>query len=62
VAAEQIERQLPGSTALYATGCAGEIDPQPQGGVRQAELHGQALAAVVLATLDRARRRQIRGP
>jgi hypothetical protein len=62
VAAEQLERQLPGSTALYATGCAGDIDPQPQGGVGQAEQHGQALSAVVLATLDQARRRQIRGP
>jgi hypothetical protein len=62
VAAEQIERQLPGSTALYATGCAGDIDPQPQGGVKQAEQHGQALSAVVLGTLNRAQRRQIRGP
>jgi len=62
VAAEQIERQLPGSTALYATGCAGDIDPQPQGGVKQAEQHGQALSAVVLGTLNGAQRRQIRGP
>ena len=62
VAADEIERRFPGATALYATGCAGEIDPQPQGGVRQAELHGQALSAVVLATLDRPRRRQVRGP
>ncbi|MGH8247080.1 MAG: hypothetical protein ACREUU_11705 [Gammaproteobacteria bacterium] len=28
VAAAEIERRLPGSTALYVTGCAGEIDPQ----------------------------------
>ena len=62
VAAEQIERQLPGSTALYATGCAGEIDPQPQGGVRQAEMHGQTLSAEVLATLRMRPRRGIRGP
>jgi hypothetical protein len=62
VAAEQIEQQLPGSTALYATGCAGDIDPQPQGGVKQAEQHGQGLSAVVLGTLNRAQRRQIRGP
>lgn len=61
VAAEQIERQLPGSTALYAPGCAGDIDPQPQGGVKQAEQHGQSLAAVVLATLNKVRRRQVRG-
>jgi hypothetical protein len=62
VAAEQIERQLPGSTALYATGCAGDIDPQPQGGVKQAEEHGQSLSAVVLATINQTKRRQIRGP
>jgi len=61
VVAAEIDRQLPGSTALYATGCAGEIDPQPQGGVRQAELHGQALSAEVLATL-KGPRRKIRGP
>ena len=39
VAAEAIERRLPGATALYLTGCAGEIDPQPLGGVGQAERH-----------------------
>jgi neutral ceramidase len=61
VAADEIERRFPNATALYATGCAGEIDPQPQGGVRQAELHGQALSAEVIATLKRARRK-IRGP
>jgi neutral/alkaline ceramidase-like enzyme len=62
VAAMEVERQLPGSTALYATGCAGDIDPQPQGGVKQAEEHGQSLSAVVLATINQAKRRQIRGP
>jgi neutral ceramidase len=62
VAAEQVERQLPGSTAIYVTGAAGEIDPQPQGGLEQAERHGKTLAAVVLATLDRPQRRPIGGP
>jgi hypothetical protein len=62
VAAEQVETQLPGSTAIYVTGAAGEIDPQPQGGLEQAERHGKTLAAVVLATLDRTRRRPVRGP
>ncbi|MFO0889507.1 MAG: neutral/alkaline non-lysosomal ceramidase N-terminal domain-containing protein [Isosphaeraceae bacterium] len=62
VAAEQIEAQLPGSTAMYVTGAAGEIDPQPQGGVKQAERHGKTLAAVVLATLGRTQRRPVRGP
>jgi hypothetical protein len=62
VAAEQIEAQLPGSTAIYVTGAEGEIDPQPQGGVEQAERHGKTLAAVVLATLKGPQRRRIRGP
>jgi hypothetical protein len=62
VAAAQIETQLPGSTAIYVTGAAGEIDPQPQGGVEQADRHGKTLAAVVLATLDRPQRRPVRGP
>jgi neutral ceramidase len=62
VAAEQVETRLAGSTAIYVTGAAGEIDPQPQGGIEQAERHGKTLAAVVLATLDRTRRRPVRGP
>jgi hypothetical protein len=62
VAAEQIEAQLGGSTAIYLTGAAGEIDPQPQGGVEQAQRHGQTLAAVVLGALERPERRPIRGP
>ena len=62
VAAEQIERQLPVATALFATGCAGEIDPQPQGGVKQAEINGRSLSAAVLATIERAGRRRVGGP
>jgi len=62
VAAEHIESRFPGSIALYLTGAAGEIDPQPQGGVEQAEIHGRTLSAVVLATVEAARRQQVRGP
>jgi hypothetical protein len=62
VAAQQIEARLPGSTAIYVTGAAGEIDPQPQGGVQQAERHGKTLAAVVLTAIDRPGRRPVRGP
>lgn len=61
VAADEIERQLPRSTALYVTGCAGEIDPQPQGGVKVAELHGRSLATVVLALVNRTGLRAVRG-
>jgi hypothetical protein len=62
VAAEQIEKQLSGTTAMYLTGAAGEIDPQPQGGVDQAEEHGKTLAGVVLSALEPSRRRRVRGP
>ncbi len=62
VAAEQIEKQLPGATAIYVTGAAGEVDPQPQGGLEQAERHGKTLTAVVLAILDQTRLRPVRGP
>jgi hypothetical protein len=62
VAAEQIERRFPGSTAIFATGCAGEIDPQPQGGVKQAEVSGRAMAESILAAVAKPRRREIGGP
>ena len=61
VAAEEIERKLEGATAIFATGCAGEIDPQPQGGVKQAEAHGRSLAAVVLEAGEKAPRRVLGG-
>jgi hypothetical protein len=62
VAAQKIETRFPYSNAIYLTGVAGEIDPQPQGGVDQAERHGKTLAAVVLATLERNQPRPVRGP
>jgi hypothetical protein len=61
-AAEAIEGRFPGATALYLSGCAGEIDPQPLGGVQQAELHGRALAAAVFAALDGGGQRAVGGP
>jgi hypothetical protein len=62
VAADAVEGRFPGATALYLSGCAGEVDPQPLGGVQQAELHGRSLAAVVLAALDRSGQRLVGGP
>jgi neutral ceramidase len=62
IAAEELERRLAGATALYATGCAGDIDPQPQAGVKQAELHGRSLSAVVLNIVGRGCLESIRGP
>jgi neutral ceramidase len=62
IAAEELERRLAGATALYATGCAGDIDSQPQAGVKQAELHARSLSAVVLKIVGRGRLESIRGP
>jgi neutral ceramidase len=62
VASDAIEGRFPGATALYLSGCAGEVDPQPLGGVRQAELHGRSLAAVVLEALDKGGLRAVGGP
>jgi hypothetical protein len=62
VAAEAVEGRFPGATALYLSGCAGEVDPQPLGGVPQAELHGRSLAGVVVAALDRSGQRPVGGP
>ncbi|HXK62378.1 MAG TPA: neutral/alkaline non-lysosomal ceramidase N-terminal domain-containing protein [Acidobacteriota bacterium] len=62
VAAEEIERRFEGSTALFVTGCAGDIDPQPQGGVPQAEKNGRSLAEAVIATIAEAGGHRVEGP
>jgi hypothetical protein len=48
VAAEAIERKRPGLVALFATGCAGDINPSPRGTFELAAQHGQALADAVV--------------
>lgn len=62
VAAEEIERRFEGSTAMFVTGCAGDIDPQPQGGVPQAESNGRSLAEAVIASIAEARGHRVEGP
>lgn len=46
-AADAIERAHPGSVALYITGCAGDINPEPRGKPEMAPQHGAELAAAV---------------
>lgn len=62
VAAQEIEQRMDGATAIFVTGCAGDIDPQPQGGVQQAEANGRTLAASVFAALEQSNRRPLAGP
>jgi hypothetical protein len=42
-----IERAHPGAVALFATGCAGDQNPNPRGSLEYAKSHGEALAAAV---------------
>ena len=58
-AMQLIEAQLPGVTALFVNGCAGNINPHPRGTFALAERHGTRAGAAVLQTvLDRADLRQ----
>ena len=49
VAAEELERRLPGAMALFIAGCGGDITPDPRGTVEITRQHGRALAEVVQA-------------
>jgi len=40
----EIEKRHPGSIALFAIGCGGDINPNPRGTVEMAQAHGKALA------------------
>jgi hypothetical protein len=46
-AQSEIERRLPGSTALFITLCAGDQNPYPRGKYELAEQHGHTLGAEV---------------
>ena len=51
-AAEDLEREHPGSVALVALGCAGDANPNPRSTLDLARQHGQAIAAAVDAILN----------
>jgi hypothetical protein len=51
----EIERQFPGSTALFVAGCGGDINPLPRFGryhEELSEMYGKLLAASVCGVLD----------
>ncbi|HLF93435.1 MAG TPA: hypothetical protein VJB14_08230, partial [Planctomycetota bacterium] len=62
VASVEIEKAIPGATALFVNGCSGDLNPKPRGKVEQAEQHGKALAAAVTGALGTPSSRTIAGP
>ncbi|OJW16327.1 MAG: hypothetical protein BGO49_18410 [Planctomycetales bacterium 71-10] len=48
-AAEEIERDAPGATAVITIGCGADVGPQPTGNVGLSRRHGRALADAVAA-------------
>src|SRR5262249_46477497 len=63
VAAEELERSRPGTTALFVAGCGGAINPDPMGKVEFVRVHGQALADAVQRVLKHPQGlRPLRGP
>lgn len=60
-AQRQIEDKLPGVTALFMLGCAGDSNPYPRGTMELARRHGQSLAGEVCRVLD-LKLRAVRGP
>ncbi len=49
-----VEKALPGTTAMFWTGCGGDANPLPRGKVEQAEQYGQELAEAALAAMKKA--------
>jgi hypothetical protein len=52
-AQDRIEKEYPGATALFVTGCAGDADPHPYGTLDLAREHGDELGLAVKFALDR---------
>jgi len=49
----EIEKQYPGSTAMFVMGCAGDQNPSPRGNVQLAQQHGKSLAGAVFTVLNK---------
>jgi hypothetical protein len=60
-AQEGIQEKLPGVTALFMLGCAGDANPYPRGTMDLARQHGATLGKEVCRVLD-TKLRPIRGP
>ena len=50
-AQRDFERDHPGATALFLTGCAGDQNPYPRGTLALAQAHGRTLATAIDAAL-----------
>jgi neutral ceramidase len=61
VAQEELEKEFPGTTALFVLGCAADTNPNPRGTLELVRSHGQALAQAVRQTLA-GPMRPLRGP
>jgi len=48
-----LEEDVPGSTALFMTGCGGDQNPYPRGTLDLARQHGRALADAVMRAVQR---------
>jgi hypothetical protein len=48
----RLEKDHPGSTALFIAGCGGDANPYPRGSLELARQHGEELAAAVERVLD----------
>ncbi len=57
----ELEKSLPGATAMFAILCGGDQNPQPRGTVELAQQHGKALADAVRHVLA-GELRPVRGP
>ena len=55
VAATELERRRPGTTALFVAGCGGDINSHPSGTLELVGLHGRELADAVEATFGHLR-------
>ena len=60
-AQQEVEEKLPGVSAMFMLGCAGDANPYPRGTMELARRHGTALAKEVCRVLD-TKLRPIRGP
>jgi hypothetical protein len=57
----ELEKALPGTTAMFAILCGGDQNPQPRGKIEMAQQHGKTLADEVCRVLG-AELRPVRGP
>lgn len=48
----EVERKLPGATALFVAGCAGDQNPHPRRALELAQKHGEDLAHAALSVLS----------